>query len=435
MGSIKKIYLNFYVLVYALYAFLNKGIAYSYLSEVLLITGLVLIICDRRRYEFVWDRSVLVLGILILVTAIYIYIGITRYAIVDVIRDSLAVNYAFFVFIIFFLKDELPALLKKIGTIYQWYPLVMFVLFLLTAFVPSLVDIRLFGNISLLQNKPGDMALHLAISVLMLITGQIELPKRYLIINLLMIAYLVMAISSYGRAAMLSFVLSMVVFFVYCPDKSLKQKFKGYLKISFVAVLFALPIFMLTNFGENFQGRTMSIGQLKENVVSIFVEGDKGSSLNDNKAWRLVWWGKIIDYTIMGEYFWMGKGLGMSLAIDDEIYDESDESGLRSPHNFHLTILARFGVPVFLIWLYWLFLYFKRIRVPRQDVFIVFILSVSFGYIVNASFDVFLEGPMGAFPFWTFVGLMYVKEAEGEKTLGKHQIEVSGKLNSSGLNC
>jgi hypothetical protein len=30
-------------------------------------------------------------------------------------------------------------------------------------------------------------------------------------------------------------------------------------------------------------------------------------------------------------------------------------------------------------------------------------------FLVNASFDVFLEGPMGAFPFWLFVGidLMY----------------------------
>jgi hypothetical protein len=28
-----------------------------------------------------------------------------------------------------------------------------------------------------------------------------------------------------------------------------------------------------------------------------------------------------------------------------------------------------------------------------------------FAFLLNASFDVFLEGPMGAFPFWTWVGL------------------------------
>ena len=26
-------------------------------------------------------------------------------------------------------------------------------------------------------------------------------------------------------------------------------------------------------------------------------------------------------------------------------------------------------------------------------------------FLFNASFDVFLEGPMGAFPFWLFVGI------------------------------
>jgi hypothetical protein len=32
-------------------------------------------------------------------------------------------------------------------------------------------------------------------------------------------------------------------------------------------------------------------------------------------------------------------------------------------------------------------------------------------FLFNASFDVFLEGPMGAFPFWTWVGLLFVTEA------------------------
>jgi hypothetical protein len=31
-------------------------------------------------------------------------------------------------------------------------------------------------------------------------------------------------------------------------------------------------------------------------------------------------------------------------------------------------------------------------------------------YIINGSFDVFFEGPMGAFPFWTLVGLLLIEE-------------------------
>ena len=36
--------------------------------------------------------------------------------------------------------------------------------------------------------------------------------------------------------------------------------------------------------------------------------------------------------------------------------------------------------------------------------------AIIIGFIINASFDVYLEGPMGAFPFWTFVGLLFIME-------------------------
>jgi len=33
-------------------------------------------------------------------------------------------------------------------------------------------------------------------------------------------------------------------------------------------------------------------------------------------------------------------------------------------------------------------------------------------FLVNASFDVYLEGPMGAFPFWTWLGILYINDSE-----------------------
>ena len=30
----------------------------------------------------------------------------------------------------------------------------------------------------------------------------------------------------------------------------------------------------------------------------------------------------------------------------------------------------------------------------------------------KSAFDVFLEGPMGAFPFWTWVGLLFITDAQ-----------------------
>ena len=39
------------------------------------------------------------------------------------------------------------------------------------------------------------------------------------------------------------------------------------------------------------------------------------------------------------------------------------------------------------------------------------ITCIVMAFLLNASFDVFLEGPMGAFPFWTWVGLLFMTQA------------------------
>jgi hypothetical protein len=170
-----------------------------------------------------------------------------------------------------------------------------------------------------------------------------------------------------------------------------------------------LPLVILLPSDENFQGRKTGLDQISTNVTSI-VNDDEGT-LSDNKIWRLLWWAKIVDYTFGGEYSVMGKGLGMSLAEDDDIFFESNDADLRSPHNYHLSILARYGVPIFLVWCIWLIISFSRLRTKNIPTLKLLLITVQIAFIFNASFDVFLEGPMGAFPFWCFVGLDLMCEA------------------------
>ncbi|MFN5937756.1 MAG: hypothetical protein ACK43L_06875, partial [Sphingobacteriales bacterium] len=63
---------------------------------------------------------------------------------------------------------------------------------------------------------------------------------------------------------------------------------------------------------------------------------------------------------------------------------------------------------------YWLFLQFKTFRVanmPREQ---LIYLCVMLAALVNASFDVALEGPMAAMPFWVITGLYYESQAKEE---------------------
>lgn len=413
MNNIKKLYFNFYLFVYVLYAFFNKGIAYSYLSELLLVAGVLLILCDSRNYEFAWNRRIGMLVFFIGLTVIYMIRGFLHYGVMDVIRDSVMFNYIFFAFIIYLFKNDLAYFKEGLFRIYKWYPLAMCCFFLLSSYVPFINDITIFGGMRLFLYKFGDMGVHLLICTLFFLNGYIKVSRRFFAVNFLLIIYLFLIISSYARTGMLSYVGAFGVFFYFSKNSILKKQMFQYLKLTPIVILLALPLYLSTHLEENFQGRQLGLTQLKNNVTSIFSVESDGTSLSDNKVWRLVWWAKIIDYTFMGDYFLFGKGLGMSLALDDDIAPENTDgqNDLRSPHNFHLTVLARFGVPIFFLWLYWIYLHMVKIKKKDLDPFLLVLLSITVAFLINASFDVFLEGPMGAFPFWTFVGLTYASEA------------------------
>ncbi|MFZ8528419.1 hypothetical protein ACO1NJ_13940, partial [Staphylococcus aureus] len=74
----------------------------------------------------------------------------------------------------------------------------------------------------------------------------------------------------------------------------------------------------------------------------------------------------------------------------------------------------------FLLWLYWLYLLIRDLfRKNTTQLSFVYLIVICM-FLFNASFDVFLEGPMGALPFWTIIGLRYMENTfavSGEQTV------------------
>lgn len=414
--NLRRLYLFFFLFVYALYCFFNKGVAYLYLAEICWVFGLALVIRERKSFEFVWDKRLMLISIMLAITLLYMIRGMMRYPILDVIRDSFMLNYVYFIFIIFLLRKELPELKKGLYIIYTWFPVVAASGFLLRTFIPSLNELILFGNIPFLAYKNGDMSVHLLITTLLIINGKIKIGRRFMALNIVLIAYLFLISATFNRGGMLAFLTGFGLFFFYLRKTALARQFFTYLKVLPIVIIVALPLYVSTNVEDSIQGRSTSIGQLKDNVKSI-VNHDMEGSMNANVLWRLVWWAKIIDYTVLGDYFLFGKGVGVNLAIDDDIKMEDDS--LRSPHNFHLNILARFGVPFFLLWLYWLWLMIRKVREKGVSQEVLSYLCIFIAFLVNASFDVALEGPMAAFPCWVFVGLWFADEGFG--SLGQEE--------------
>ena len=104
MNIYRKLYLDFYIIVYALYAYFNKGIAYSYLVEILWLIGFIFFAKDFRKVEMSWHRGMKLLVIFLLVSVIYIVRGMRSYPLLETIRDSFMINYAGFVLILFLVK-------------------------------------------------------------------------------------------------------------------------------------------------------------------------------------------------------------------------------------------------------------------------------------------------------------------------------------------
>jgi hypothetical protein len=161
------------------------------------------------------------------------------------------------------------------------------------------------------------------------------------------------------------------------------------------------------------QSRPATTTQWWENICSIFADCGN-SQLTGTKAFRLAWWGDIVNYTIKGPYFWDGKGFGINLANDDGFQGAPDGS-VREPPNTHLAVLARMGVPGFLLWiilqlgfavlLLRAFLAYKRARDPQMAAVAAWVVAFWTAMMVNTSFDPYLEGPQGGIWFWSLFGL------------------------------
>lgn len=409
--SAKDYFGNWIVLVYALYLFFNKGMSYSFLAEGTLLIGVLLTIRERNKIQIVWDIRLKLLALLLLLNIGWVIRGITQFPAFEVIRDSFIFNYSLLLLIPFLLQENGTIFFQRIIRLYAWFPLVATLTFLLIVFIPELSEWRVFGKIPFLEYKKGDLAVQLLISTLLILSGRIQLNPRLQLITFGLITYLFFVVATFNRGGMVAFIAGVSLFIFWNRKSVLLQQFKPYLRVAPLVLLATLFLYTATRMSDPIQGRSIGLQQLKQNVVSI-VSKDVEGSLSDNIVWRLAWWGKIINYTFAGPYFLTGKGLGINLAASDEIPmdEETDRTPLRAPHNFHLNILARYGVPVFILWLVFLFFLVRGLIFKTRSVDDSLVAFILIAALINASFDVALEGPMSAFPFWIWVGLSLARQ-------------------------
>jgi hypothetical protein len=399
-------FLSFFCFVLAGYVVLGKDFAYLgfpplYIGEIALILGAAVALIAGNLTSAILNLPGLALALLMLWTAHRTIPYWNEYGL-DAPRDAMIVFYGLFAYVIASLVLQRPSTFLFLVERYKRF--ISYAIFL----APIVVALGLvFPPLLGFGPKGADLACHLTAIFALGLLGSIRLrPLAFILI-------LLFELFAFTQARE-----AMAVFFVSSSlATALSQQGRALRRISTCIGVFAtvIGVLFVVDFHLDSEDlrRPVSVRQYVANVTSTFAGGDNE---DETREWRLNWWSDIINYTVHGPYFWTGKGFGPNIA-DTDGYQTSgpDEAPLRSPHNAHMTILARGGVPEFVLWLSalgaWLGAVIRQMTEARRlrdgwwaNVF-AFLLIYWTAILVASSFDVVLEGPVMGIWFWTIHGI------------------------------
>jgi hypothetical protein len=415
-------YLAFLAIVLLGYAMMGKGFAYLglpplYMGEIALLTGTVVFLRTGALVASLATLpSIMLVVLMIWVTLRMIpYVGVYGF---DSLRDSTIIMYGGFAFIVIGLLLEDA---RRIDTVIRYYNIfltslpALFVGLYLTRFWVEDIP-RLFGPVPIVDITTSAAGTHLSGTMVFILISKRKVHFPWLVI---WFAALALA-GAINRGAMLSVILP-VAFAMIVLGRFRLMLTTMLAVLSILAVLFLIED-SFTQFGDpeysdpqTVSQRQVNAHQIVENARSIF--GTSGKQTEGTKRWRLNWWEIIINDTIYGPNFWTGRGFGINLA-DADGFAGTDPlnpgAPTRSPHNAHMTVLARAGVPGLVLWSIVLISWFgmllnaifsARARGHEQWAgLFLFVMCYATAIIINATFDVTLEGPMQGVWFWCLFG-------------------------------
>lgn len=330
---------------------------------------------------------------------------------VNAFRDGAVAIYALYALIAAGLLLERPARLTQVLAYLRVQSRILVPLALLAYIAARFVGTAMPSlpgqEFGILAVRSGELSTHLCAALVLVLLGLCRVGPVWILLTLA--GAILMA--SQSRGGMLA--LAVPILFAIAVTGQIKRLAAIILILSLTLGIAALADVSI-DIPRN--ERPISARAVVENLASVVVPS-QADNLDGTKQWRLNWWNAIIGYTLHGPYFWTGKGFGPNLAEVDGFVVGLEWGGpvLRSPHSVHMTYLARSGVPGLALWLLTIgtwsasMLRSAHLASRRGDTgwSRVFILLVCYlaSIVIDASFDVALEGPMLGIPFWVLFGV------------------------------
>jgi hypothetical protein len=396
------------------YAVAGRGFAYLgvppiFVGEVVLVLGLAIAAWEgavARALSAPALKALVALMLWVVIRTIP-YLSIYR---VDAARDAMLAGYGLFAIVVASLLLARPERLAGVVRVSAKGAVVVvavgWAVYLIVRQAPHVLPAWPWtDDVRVVEIKPGDLLVHLAAATSLIVVGFRR--SHPALLAMLVVGVAVGMIGN--RGGMVGYIAAMGVLAAMKPRGARFGRLGVAVVVVVCLALLAGPSALRTNEGS----RVLGIEQIAENVRSI-AGASQSEALSSTTEWRLQWWSRIVDYTVGGPFAAGGKGFGINLASDDGFRVDTQES-LRSPHNVTMTYLARGGVPALALWLLVQACWFGAVirawlsaRRERQARWVgLFAVCSAFcvAALVNASFDVHLEGPMGAIPYWTAFGI------------------------------
>jgi O-Antigen ligase len=412
-----RVFLSSLAALCVVYAFAGKGGAYIgvapvYIGEVVLGLGVVTLALNRQRVRLGLVEVVLLLFMAWEAARTIPFIPLYG---IDALRDAVTWGYGAFALVVVTIVTRRDFLRLVLG--YRWFVAGFVVLMPVIGIVTKVFDGVIprwpntpLGGVPIIFFNHGHTGVHLAGVGAFVLLGLYGLRHRRppLPEPLVWLGWLatVGIVGSLNRGSMLA--ASTAGF-----AAGIVRSARNWVVPAIIGPLVLAALLLLNPVIDVGAVRKVSFEQLLANVGSVF-GSSSDPDLASTAAWRLAWWNKIIGYTVDGPYFWDGKGYGVNLA-DADGFQVNWDGSLRAPHNGHLEILARSGVPGLALWILLQAAYaitllrgmFYAARHKRRVwlrvegwLFIYWVAAM-----INLSFDPYLEGPHGGIWFWSLMGL------------------------------
>jgi hypothetical protein len=399
------------------YALMGKGFAYLgvpplYVGEIALVTGIIIMFRNGAVAGLLTTLPAVLLVVLMTWVLVRTVPFIGEYG-VESVRDSMVVMYGLFAFIVIslLLQDarRINTLLRYFGVMLISFPAIP-VGFWLTKYWGDYIP-RFYGP-PIVEIGASAVGTHLAGAMVFVLIGFRRVSILWITVWLITLAL----VGATNRGATLAVVVPVTIALLAL----------GRFRLLFGTVAATVAVFSMLLVIESATGqyeeakdsldRPVSAHQIVENAKSVI--GQSGQQTEGTKVWRLNWWDIIINDTIHGPNFWTGRGFGINLAEADGFvgtdYRVRDRPPTRSPHSVHMTLLARAGVPGVVVWalmlilwlgmLAWSFLVAHLRGHEQWSRLFLFIACYEMAILINASFDVTIEGPMQGIWFWCLFG-------------------------------